>query len=275
MRWTTSTSDSSHEGTCPLIKPRTSLVGGWLFFLLLQPISLYAFDIQDFITMQLAPSQTATLTGKLAARHLLPKVVGNSNDLAIKLGFAGIGDFAPPQLHDLDVDTPFPVFRISLERLRNWNWQLQSPIWLLLEEANFLQWSVPTPAWFLFPITLGGHVKSSVSIAMAATDQTWKIRQIGSSEKILQLASHTAPHLPGPSPSPPSAFVVEIPALDTYYLGIIQGTDFKIKHAVTDPLHSLNMLSFGIPAGTVESAVDVFKRLQPEASKVFNNQVPR
>jgi len=274
MNGITSTSDSNHEGTCPLIKPRTSLVGAGLLFLLLQPVSLYAFDIQDFITMQPAPSQTATLTGKLAAKLLLPKVVGSSNELAIKLGFAGIGEFAPPQLHDLDVNTPFPVFKIGLDRIRNWNWQLQDPIWLLLEETNFLRWSVPTPAWFLFPIMLGTHVKSSVSIGMSATDQIWRIRQIGSSEKIRQLMKHGGPLPTAPSPPPSPYFLVEIPALDKYYLGILDGPGplkvFKIKHAIDEPFHNIVT-----PEGTEELAVDVFKRLQPEAAKALVDQVPQ
>jgi len=203
----TSTSASNQRGICPLISRRKSLIGWVLLFLLVQPFSLYAFDSLDFSTAQLAPSQTSELTAKLAAKFLLPKVVGNSDELAKKLGFSGIAEFGAQQLLKLDAGLPFAVFRIGLDHLVQW--QLQnpkpSPVWLLLEEANFLRWPVPFPAWFLFPITFSGQVKSSVSIAMTANDRTWKVRQIGSPDKIVQLTNHGAP---------PAYFVVEIPALN-------------------------------------------------------------
>jgi len=267
MNGITSTSASNQRGMCPLIKRRKSLIGGVLLFLLVQPFSLYAFDNLDFRTAQLAPSQTSELTAKLAAMFLLPKVVGNNDELARKLGFSGIADFGFQQLSKLDVLPPFPVFRIGLDRLVQW--QLQnpkpSPIWLLLEESNFLRWPVPFPAWFLFPITLSGQVKSSVSIAMTANDRTWKIHQIGSPEQIVQLMNHGAP---------PAYFVVEIPALDRYYLGTIDGSVFKIKHVIDERFPD-SIPSISILAGDEESAVAAFQRLQPESEKVYQDQAPR
>lgn len=263
----TSTSASNQRGMCPLIRRRMSLIGGGILFLFVQPFSLYAFDLPDFATWGFSPSQTSELTATLAAKFLLPKVVGNNDELAKKLGFSGSGDFASFQLlSKLDVLPPFPVFRIGLDRLVQW--QLQnpkpSPLWLLLEEANFLRWPVPFPAWFLFPITFSGQVKSSVSIAMTANDRTWKIHQIGSPKKILQLMTNGAP---------PAYFVVEIPALGRYYLGTIVGADFKIKHAIDERISDIVIP--GANEGDIESAVIVFQRLQPEAEDAYQDQVPR
>lgn len=267
MNGITSTSASNQRGVYPLIRRWRSFIGGGLLFLLVQPFSLYAFDSLDFRTAQLAPSQTSELTAKLAAKFLLPKVVGNSDKLARNLGFSGITEFAGTQLFKLDVGPPFPVFRIGLDRLIQWQLQepIPSPIGLLLEEANFLRWSVPVPAWFLFPITYSGQVRSSVSIAMTASEQTWKIRQIGSPEKIRQLTNHGVP---------PAYFVVEIPALNRYYLGTITGSDFKIKHVIEEQFPD-SIPSIVILAGFEESAVNVFKRLQSEAGKAYQDQAPR
>jgi hypothetical protein len=234
-----------------------SLIGGGLLCLLLQPVSLYAFDISDFGTWEFTASPTATQTATAAAKNLLPKVVGSSNEIAIKLGFAGVGDFIN-QSSNLNVAPPYPVFHIGLDRLRNFDWQhQQDPRSLLLDEPNFLRWSSPSPAWFLFPITVNATVRSSVLIAMTATDRGWKIRQIGSSEKIVELAKHGVA---------PKYFVVEIPAMNRYYLGNIDKATFTIKYAIGDPFHN---------EGTEEPAGDVFTRLQLEAVKVYADQMPR
>uniref|UniRef100_A0A832H4S3 Uncharacterized protein n=1 Tax=Oscillatoriales cyanobacterium SpSt-402 TaxID=2282168 RepID=A0A832H4S3_9CYAN len=241
-----------------------------LLFLILQVPVLYAFDAHDFNSWEFTPTNPLVETAKRAVRFLLPRIVGDDNQVAIKLGFSGIEDLASLKLGKLDVNSPFPVFRIQLDRLRKW--QMQSPkpnpIGLLLEEPNFLRWSIPSPARFLFPITNKGQVKSSVLIAMSSNDQFWKIRQFGSSSKIKQLIKHG---------HPPKYFVVEIPGLERCYLGSITGNTFRIKHVVDEWVATSHgeQSTIKILEGTEELAVGTFNRLKTETEETYYDKAPR
>lgn len=244
---------------------RVGLVSLVASFTLLSCASLESFDnrdiTRDMTTWKFAAPPTAIAVGSSAAKKLLPKLVGNDPDFKERMGFGGGTVLTLPQPSGLDVNSPFPVFDISAERLANFNPLQQSPISLLLEKNNFLRWSVPVPSKFLFPITFGGAVKSSVLVAMSVTDHGWRMHQIGSPETIRKLTQHG---------TPPNYFVVRIFALNRSYLGKIVGTDFKIKHVVNERVHNIE-----IPEGTEEPAVAVFKRLLPDAVEVSANQMPR
>ncbi|BFU96570.1 MAG: hypothetical protein NTNFB02_32920 [Nitrospira sp.] len=85
--------------------------------------------------------------------------------------------------------------------------------------------------------------------------------QLGSPEKSQPLAQFGLP---------PTYFIVEVPALDKYFLGTIAGSEFKLKHVVDDRVHNIVIV-----AGTEEPALLVFKRLQPDAAQIFAEQMPR
>lgn len=220
-----------------------------------------AFNIGDFTDWQFPIPPTATAVGSDAATKLLPKLVGSNDQVAQNLGFNAAAEVTaiPSNIH---VGSPYPVFRISIEHLKNFNWKEQNPIsLLLLEKTNFLRWSKLVPAQFLFPITSGNDIKSSVLVGMSTTDHGWRMLELGSWEMIKQLTQFG---------TPPQYFVVEVQALDRIYLGTIVGKHFTIKHVVKERVHDIE-----VPEGVSEPALEVFKRLQLEAAQVYANQVPR
>ena len=223
--------------------------------------NLDAFNIGDITNWQFPIPPTATAVGSDAATKLLPKLVGSNNEVAQNLGFNAAAEVtAIPS--NINVAPPYPVFRISLEHLKNFNWKEQNPIsLLLLEKTNFLRWSKRVPAQFLFPITSGDVIKSSVLVGMSTTDHGWRMLQLGSWKKIKALTETHA--------LPPHYFVVEVQALGRYYLGTINGEDFTILHVDKERVQNIQVQA---PS---EPALEVFKRLQPLAAQVYANQVPR
>lgn len=230
-------------------------------FTLISSARLEAFNIEDVTDWQFPVPPTATAVGSDAATKLLPKLVGSNNHVAQNLGFNAAAEVtAIPS--NINVGPPYPVFRISLEHLKNFNWKEQNAIsLLLLEKTNFLRWSKPVPAQFLFPIMSGGVIKSSVLVGMSTTDHGWRMLQFGSGEKFNRFREAHAP--------PPFYFLVEVQALDRYYLGRIAGKDFTIVHVVNERVGNIE-----VQKGP-EPALEVFKRLRPLAIQVYANQVPQ
>lgn len=193
-------------------------------------------------------------------KKVLPELIGNDDQFAKRLGFTDSNDFLPAMGHSVALEIPYPVFVVDLNQLQNWNGLLPSHagIDLIAQEINWLfdpNHDVhPVPAQYLYPILVDKQVASSVLLALDRTESSqWNAPQIGSPRLITQIYELKRPGK--------STFLVRVPALNRYYLGVIREHTFTITAIFDDP-------GTGMHRGDTVPALSVFKNLAVEADKI-------
>jgi hypothetical protein len=200
--------------------------------------------------------------------EVLPELIGNDNQFAQRLGFSGSNDVAPGA-HSVTFTHPYPVFVVDLRLLHKLSAPL-APVDPLKAGIDFIaletNWSTPTtrplPVRYLYPIQVDGVVVSSALVALDETNPfQWNILQIGSSELVKKSYKIREPGV---------HFLVHIPALNRYYLGLIQQLSssdpvtFTIRAIFDDP-------DIPMTAGATKPAHSVFNRLKNKADKINTN----
>lgn len=254
MNWTTLTLPNNRP---PSLCRRGSLVGTLVLIILisLSPRLEADVDIHFITSWEFERPPAALLIAEYVRDHLLRKLVQEDDGLAQRLGFNFAGEILTPQF-PLKLGVPFAVFRVGLKRVRAYQSGSDART-LLLDESNWLAvGTTPSvyfvPVRFLFPINIDGSVRSSTLASVPLSQSNWVLEKIGSPTLIRQLTKHG---------SGPAHFVVWIPALNRYYLGIIHAGIFKIKVIFpNDPI--------GLKEGDERSAEEIFQRLQREAIKI-------
>jgi hypothetical protein len=195
--------------------------------------------------------------------QVLPELIKSDNELASRLGLTTAADVAPGQ-HDIRALDPYPLLIIDLKLLKEIELEPSpfppnSPsgagIHILSRESNWLNEEVtadsPLLPWrFLYPIAVDGVVRSSVLVAAGKKNPgtpEWKIERIGSAKLIRTLYKTER--------SGQRHFLIWVPALNRYYLGLIQisGPSFTIK---------------GIGEHVEKPARHIFHLLKVEAEKI-------
>jgi len=192
--------------------------------------------------------------------RVLPELIGNDDQFAKRLGFTDSNDFVPAMGHSVTSATPYPVFVVDLDQLQNWNGLLpsQAGIPLIAKETNWLIDPTPVahpgPAQYLYPILVDKQLASSVLLALDRTNSSqWNTSQIGSAKLIAQIYKLKKPGK--------STFLVRVPALNRYYLGVIREHTFTITVIFDDP-------GIKMHAKQEAPALDVFKNLAAEADNI-------
>ena len=199
----------------------------------------------------------------VVTQEVLPQLIGNDNKLAALLGFTDSNDVTPGA-HSVTYTSPYPVFVVDLVKpnsLQKLPVSLDLGIALIARETNWFRPSHPLPVRYLYPIQVDGVVVSSVLLAQDRDVSTqWNIHQIGYSKLIKQIYGI---HPPG------NHFLVLVPALNRYYLGVIEQ---KIGALVTFTITVIfNDPGINMHAGATLPAAEVFQRLKIEADKIDVN----
>ena len=196
---------------------------------------------------------------------VLPQLIGNDDQFAVRLGFTDSNDVAPGA-HAVTFTHPYPVFVVDLRLLHKLPAPL-TPVDPLKAGIDFIaletNWSSPTtrplPVRYLYPIQVDGVVVSSVLLARDETNSSqWNILQIGSSQLVKKTYEIESPGV---------HFLVHIPALNQYYLGLIQQLSssdpvtFTIRAIFDDP-------DLPMKEGQTRLAHSVFNSLKSKAGKI-------
>ncbi len=221
-------------------------------------ISLIADIFDSHTPLVSAANQKA----ELVITAVLPELIRNDDAFAARLGFANSNDVIPGA-HSVTLATPYPVVIVDLDQLQALPVSvIGAGIALIAQDTNWLIRTNPdssislAPAQYLYPIQVDHEVASSVMLAADHNQSTqWNIQKIGSSKLIRHV--YALQH-------PGGHFLVQVPALNRYYLGsIAKGppVTFTITAIFDDPTTSMRR-------GDSLSAVTVFKRLKLEAVKI-------
>jgi hypothetical protein len=204
----------------------------------------------------------------VVTQKVLPQLIGNDDQFAKRLGFTDSNDVAPGGTHIVTWTMPYPVFVVDLRLLQNLPAPpnpvdpLKAGIDFIARESNwFHPTTSPLPKRYLYPIRVDDVVVSCVLLAQDETDSTqWNILQIGSSDLIKKVYQIQQPG---------RFFLVHVPALNRYYLGVIQAINvpphatFTIMAIFNDPDPHIHMLS-----GKTSPAYTMFRLLKDKAEKI-------
>ena len=259
----TSRSDSQHIGQ--RYHPYLSL----LFLLMLCCASKAEAVVDISLIVNIFDSHTpmvsaANQKAELVITAVLPELIRSDDAFAARLGFTNSNDVIPGA-HSVTLTIPYPVVIVDLDQLQGA--QLTHPgigagIALIAQDTNWLIRTNPdssirlAPAQYLYPIQVDHKVASSVMLAVDQNElPQWNIHRIGSSKLIRQVyeLQHPGGH-----------FLVQVPALNRYYLGsIAKGLHptFTLTAIFDDPTISMSR-------GDSLPALTVFKRLKLEAVRI-------
>lgn len=222
-------------------------------------------NLAAIVCWQCAPPPDAQAVAVDVRLTILPQLVQDDQKFAKRLGFDGAGEITiNPSA--IDIDTPFVVFRVGVDRLQSYQPQLHDATYLLLDDTNWTYAPFPYPLRFLFPIKAGTHVRSAVMVSLPLlknlppADTKWEIQWIGSPGLSTRLTKcgGGANTCDGKT-----YFVVWIPALNRYYLGRFHQGEFKLTVLFDDRL--------GYLAGQERPAKQVFQQLKPEALQILSD----
>jgi hypothetical protein len=137
---------------------------------------------------------------------------------------------------ELDKHSPLRVFVVDLNDLRQF------------KSGNDPEKLLKNPNITIYPITIRGKVRSSVTVELSVTNQKWSAIAWGAPDLIRGLTNNRKPE----------SRVVYIPALNLYFVG-----GYENMQLVLTPIRDLR--KFKLKAGVWVPARDVFSRLLPAA----------
>ena len=178
-----------------------------------------------------------------AATHARDVIRQFKDEIHLKeLGFGSTADASNSEL-----GAPFRVYRVGLNRLASYQ-PNQDPETLLTDTQRTL-----------IPVSVGGEVRSSVSVTKAKNQDGWKISKRGSPNLIRLLQRFRKAN---------TNFVVWIPALGMRFLGDRKDGQLRLTSLEDVP-------RFGFKAGQELPAVNIFAKLIAEAKATLQDDLPR
>ncbi len=226
-------------------------------------------NLAGIVCWQCAPPPGAQAVAVDVRLTILPQLVQNDHKFAKRLGFDGAREinFNPSAI---DIDPPFVVLRVGLDRLQSFQPQLHDATYLLLDDTNWTSAPFPYPLRFLFPIKAGTHVRSAVMVSLPLlknlppADTKWEIQWIGSPGLIARLTQcgGGANTCDGKT-----YFIVWIPGLNRYYLGRFHQGEFKLTVLFNDRLG----YQAGQELSTQLDLSSLFDRLKIEAAQILSD----
>ena len=176
--------------------------------------------------------QEAVQVAQHVTSEILPQLVGNDSAFAERLGFHSASEITDSP-SSLSVEPPFAIFRVGLDRVKQFGTGIPNDFFLLNDELNWRRFPMLSPARFIFPIKAQSIVKSSVTVSLSLTGNQWDVQHLGSSKMIIALTQQG---------SSATHFVVWVPALLRHYLGFIEGGVFKVKVVFPDRLFNVGQV---------------------------------
>ena len=158
--------------------------------------------------------------------NTLPNLIGDDPVLATQLGFA------PPDLQSFKesgavLQSPYPVFVVSLQDIFNYVIHPANPVDLIKKEINWIEGSDGTliPARWLFPVELGNDAgkesvvpRTSVIVAKSPSGR-WRIHQVGGPNLVRTVKKFATER---------TVSLVWIPGINRHYLGQVEPVRLKV-----------------------------------------------
>jgi hypothetical protein len=197
-----------------------------------------------------------------AFKTAFPQAPSAANEAAEK----GLGDFRQlvstspggkfglqsTEVEKTELQKPWPVYLVKAEQLAKYA-STQDPKELLTDIHSFV-----------YPISVSGAVKSSMQVDQS--DGEWRMVAVGRPTFIKDVVSSI--DRAGPGTAGEEVKLVQIPALNMYFIGRIKG-----KNLTLAPIGDNSFLN--LKAGKPTDATQVFVRLRDRAQKALQNDVPR
>jgi hypothetical protein len=189
------------------------------------------------------PVPPAQQPQEAASRGLdtLRKMIGPQNYKA--MGFESLDEVQTATLGE-----PLSIYHVRLDQL------------LRYQHGNNPNNLVNDVGQVLYPVAVGGQVRSSIVVAKA--DGNWKAAQFGGPALIKALAKARLDASQSSKTPPSSYFVVRVLALNLYFLGYRTDNRLMLTPLLDDP-------AFKFKAGVSMPAEDVFMTILP-AAKAHN-----
>lgn len=156
------------------------------------------------------------------------------------------------EIDKVELQKPLPVYLVKAEQLASYV-DGKNPKDLLTDIHSFV-----------YPVSVAGTVKSSMQIEESAGE--WRMVAVGRPVFIKNVVSSV--DKAGPGAAGAETRIVEIPALNMYFVAWIKGEDISL--APIDDNAVLNL-----KAGQQLPATKVFAKLRESAKKALQNNVPR
>jgi hypothetical protein len=157
------------------------------------------------------------------------------------------------EIEKTEIQKPLPIFLVKAEALANYA-ESKDPRLLLTDIHSFL-----------YPISVAGAVKSSMQVDQSSGGE-WRMVAVGRPNFIRGVSSSM--DKAGPGAANDELRIVEIPALNMYFVARIRG-----KEIVLAPVGDNAVLN--LKGGEQAPASEVFVKLRDKAKKALQNDVPR
>jgi hypothetical protein len=156
------------------------------------------------------------------------------------------------EVGNAELQKPLPVYLVKAEELANYI-EAKDPKDLLTDIHSFV-----------YPISVAGTVKSSMQVDKS--DGEWRMVAVGRPLFIKDVVSSM--DKAGPGAASEGTKIVEIPALNMYFVAWVRGKDI-----ILSPVGDNATLD--LKAGEQVPAAQVFAKLRDKAKKALQNDVPR
>jgi hypothetical protein len=156
------------------------------------------------------------------------------------------------EVNETELQKPLPVYLVKAEELANYV-DAKDPKDLLSDIHSFV-----------YPISVAGTVKSSMQVD--ESNGEWRMVSVGRPNFITNVVLSIDKAGPGAAGEEPA--IVEIPALNMYFVAWIKGKDIILA-----PIGDNAVLN--LKTGQQLPATKVFAKLRDGAKKALQNDVPR
>lgn len=192
------------------------------------------------------PPITAT-TPEEAAMNALPTLERLVNETNYQdLGFSSVDEVRRATVGD-----PLPVMMVRLDELAEYTPD-KDPMSLLHQESRTL-----------VPVLVGGEVRTSTVVHTAGHEAKLAVGGFGGPTLIQSLERTRRASMAQTERLAASYFVVHVPSMSLYLLGYHEENTLMLIAPLNDP-------RFGLEAGEVIAARDLFVRLVPETRRDFS-----
>jgi hypothetical protein len=178
-----------------------------------------------------APPQTGD------AQQAASNALATLQKLVTQQNYKALGFASPDEVKSATLAPPLTLYNIGLDRLKSYK---------AGQDANAL---LTASSETIYPVTVGGQVRSSVTVVKKETGYT--TASFGNADIVKALSRYRGANTPG-------AFAVRIPAFSMYFLG-----NRVENRLMLTPISEDSRLSFRI--GVAVPAEDVLKAIIPLA----------
>lgn len=203
---------------------------------------------KDEVSLAILPEEAQDEVAAVL-RGVLPRLVGDDERFARRLGFTAANDVANSE--HLAIGHPFPLLLVGLETLKAYQpgaSYSQTIHVLLFRKLNFYN---GVPIRLIYPVLVKGVVRSSITVTFVSDAEGWRVSAVGSSQLARTL---TVLKSSAGARSSHKNFVLWVPALNRYYLGQF-APNLQFIALFDDPLLALG-------AGQAREASDLFGQLK-------------